>query len=160
MKENVLDVLVYLFENFMYDEPEFHPDAEDLQASLVEAGFSQTEISKALHWLDELAKHRSVPSNAYGAPVAAPFRVLAPEEAERFELEAWSFLMYLENAGVLNPTMRELVMDRAMALDSEEVDLEDLKWIVLMVLFNHPGSEASYAWMENYLFEESAETVH
>ena len=58
MKENVLDVLMYLFENYMYDEPEDDPDRESLQSSLLQAGFSEIEINKAFEWLDGLADQR------------------------------------------------------------------------------------------------------
>ena len=47
-----------------------------------------------------------------------------------------------------------------MALDQDEIDLDDLKWVVLMVLFNQPGAEAAYAWMENQMFEDEPEPLH
>jgi Smg protein len=52
------------------------------------------------------------------------------------------------------------VLDRAMALDQDELDLDDLKWVVLMVLFNQPGSEAAYAWMETQMFVDEPEPLH
>jgi Smg protein len=52
------------------------------------------------------------------------------------------------------------VLDRAMALDQEELDLDDVKWVVLMVLFNQPGAEAAYAWMETQMFLDEPEPVH
>ena len=62
--------------------------------------------------------------------------------------------------GDLDADQRELVLDRAMALDQDELDLDDLKWVVLMVLFNQPGSEAAYAWMETQMFDDDGELVH
>lgn len=53
-----------------------------------------------------------------------------------------------------------MVIDRVMALESEEIDLEQLKWVVLMVLFNQPGREAAYAWMEDLVFDEMPGIVH
>ena len=41
---------------------------------------------------------------------------------------------------MLDADQRELVLDRALALDQDELDLDDLKWVVLMVLFNKQGS--------------------
>ena len=38
--------------------------------------------------------------------------------------------------------------------------LDDLKWVVLMVLFNVPGSEQAYAQMEELIFDEPAEVLH
>ena len=67
---------------------------------------------------------------------------------------------FLEQHGILDAGQRELVLDRAMALDQEELELDDLKWVVLMVLFNQPGSEAAYAWMETQMFLDEPEPVH
>ena len=44
--------------------------------------------------------------------------------------------MHLENIGVLDPVLRELVMDRAMAAAGRTLSLDQLKLIVLMVLWN------------------------
>jgi Smg protein len=53
-----------------------------------------------------------------------------------------------------------MVIDRVMALDADDIDLEQLKWVVLMVLFNQPGREGAYAWMEDLVFEEAPVIVH
>ena len=39
MKENVLDVLMYLFQNYMDDEVDIDPDRESIQSELLAAGF-------------------------------------------------------------------------------------------------------------------------
>ncbi|MEM9304388.1 MAG: DUF494 family protein [Pseudomonadota bacterium] len=158
MKENVLDVLMYLFENYMYEEPEIDPDRDTLQSNLLEAGFSDAEITKAFDWLDELAQRRDHPDVMIASE--APVRVYTDCEQQRMDIESRGFLTYLEHSGIVDATRRELIIDRVMALESDEVDLEDLKWIVLMVLFTQPGQEASYAWMENYLFDNAAEPKH
>ncbi len=158
MKENVLDVLLYLFENYMYDEPEIERDRESLQAGLIQAGFSATEIDKAFNWLDELARQ--------GPPIEmidrqpGPVRIYAEQESARLDVECRDFLIALENAGVLDGSRRELVIERVMALDLDEVELDDLKWVILMVLFNQPGQEAAYVWMENLMFEDLDEELH
>ena len=55
MKENVLDVLMFLFENYLYDEPDDAPDRDSLEENLHQAGFTNGEIEKAFNWLDDLA---------------------------------------------------------------------------------------------------------
>ena len=54
MKENMLDVLMYLFENYMNDEIEFSTDEDALRSELLDAGFHKAEISKAFDWLEGL----------------------------------------------------------------------------------------------------------
>jgi Smg protein len=159
MKETILDVLLYLFENYFYDDPDAVRDRDSLQAGLIQAGFSPQEVSKAFDWLDELAQQRpsaeSVPPATRG-----PVRVYADVEEARLDAECRGFLMFLEHSGILDAIQRELVVDRVMALDQEEIDLDDLKWVVLMVLFNQPGQEAAFAWMESHMFEGDGEPLH
>ena len=61
---------------------------------------------------------------------------------------------------VLNLETREMVIERVLALDTAEFDLEDLKWVILMVLFNIPGCENAYQQMEELLFEVNEGMLH
>lgn len=158
MKENVLDLLMFLFENYIYDEPEAEPDRDSLSESLEQAGFSRGEIERAFGWLDGLAEQRQLPDVAGHS--GDPVRLFDADEHRRIDVEARGFLMYLENTGVVDAPRRELILDRLMALDVPEIGLEDLKWVVLMVLFNQPGQEANYAWMEDLMFDEEGEYRH
>ena len=47
----------------------------------------------------------------------------------------------------------EILVDRLLALESADIDVEQIKWVVLMVLFNQPGQEDAYAWMEDLVYE-------
>lgn len=158
MKENVLDLLMYLFENYIYEEPESTPDRESLSDSLEEAGFSSAEIDRAFAWLDGLAEQRNLPE--LGGHESNPIRIFNEDECRRLDIDARGFILYLENAGVLDPARREQVIDRLAALEADEIDMEDVKWVVLMVLFNQPGQEANYAWMEDLMFDEEGEFRH
>ena len=159
MKENILDVLLYLFENFVYDDPDSLNDRDSLQTSLIEAGFSPSEISKAFDWLDVLARERPqlLRTDRVGQ---ASVRVHAAQEVAKLDSECRGFLMFLEHNGVLDAERRELVLDRIIALDADEVDLNDLKWIILMVLFSQPGQEAACAFLENDLLESEGEALN
>ncbi len=157
MKETILDVLLYLFEHYLYDDPDAARDRDSLQNGLIQAGFSPAEISKAFEWLDELDRQRPLLA---ARRADGPVRVFAEPELDRLDRECRGFLMFLQQHGVLDPDQRELVLDRVMALDQEEIDLDDLKWVVLMVLFNQPGAEAAFAWMENQIFGDEPEPVH
>ncbi|MCA1798372.1 MAG: DUF494 domain-containing protein [Xanthomonadaceae bacterium] len=157
MKENVLDVLMYLFENYMDDETEMHPNRESLQVELQEAGFRRNEITKAFAWLEGLAADQEA---GVSPPAARSMRVFSDEERVRLDVEARGFLVYLENAGLLNAHQREHVLDRLMALESDDIDLDQVKWVVLMVMFNQPGEETPQPWMEDLFFEERSGEFH
>jgi Smg protein len=156
-EESILDVLLYLFEHYFYDDPDAVRDRDSLQNGLIQAGFSPTEINKAFDWLDELAQQRP---SAAEPRVGGPVRVFVEGELDRLDRECRGFLMFLEHQGVIDADQRELVLDRVMALDQAEVDVDDLKWVVLMVLFNQPGAEAAFAWMESQIFGDEPEPIH
>lgn len=157
MKESILDVLLYLFEHYFSEDPDLVRDRDSLQNGLIQAGFSPTEINKAFDWLDALAEQRP----AVSAPrINGPTRIYHGPELDKLDVDGRGFLMFLEQHGILDADQRELVLDRAMALDQDELDLDDLKWVVLMVLFNQPGAEAAYAWMETQMFIDEPEPLH
>ena len=133
MKESILNVLLYLFEHYIYDHPELVQDPDTLQNNLIQAGFSPAEVSKAFDWLETLAQDR--PQSATSA-LQGPMRLFAEAELDRFDVEARGFLMFLEQRGVISAEQRELVIDRAMAVSAEGLDLDDIKIIVLMVFWS------------------------
>ena len=158
MKQNVFDVLMYLFENYMEDDIGFEEDQDALQEALLEAGFRQNEIGKAFDWLEGLAELQDE-----ALPVTVPsgsLRVYSEPELEKIDTECRGFILFMEQMGVLDSATREMVIDRVMALEEDEVDLEQLKWVILMVLFNQPGREAAFAWMEDLVLDETAGVLH
>jgi len=62
--------------------------------------------------------------------------VYSPAEHEHLGEASIGFVSFLESAGVLRPPMREVVVDRAMAIPGSPIALEDLKIIVLMVFWS------------------------
>lgn len=157
MKEDVLDVLMYLFEAYLDADPEPEPDRDALRSELERAGFGQKEIEHALEWLDGLSEHGASPVADHSADRS--IRVFNAEELERLDAQCRGYLIYLEQIGILSPNQRELAIDRIMALGSE-IDIEQIKWVVLMVLFTQPGQESAYARMEDLIFEEGTAIVH
>ena len=119
MKENVLDVLMYLFENYFYDEPDDEPDRASMEENLHEAGFSNGEIGKAFNWLDGLAEQRFQPE--FKMQTDQPIRVFVDSETARIDTTCLDFIMYLSNVGILDAQRRELVIDRLLALESDEI---------------------------------------
>lgn len=159
MKENVLDVLMYLFENYINEEVAIDTDEESLRLELKEAGFRATEITKAFDWLGALANQQQSSSNHVPLNKGS-LRIYSQQEMKKLDVACQGFLLFLEQTGVLDQDARELVIDRVMALETEEIDLDQLKWVILMVLFNQPGREAAFAWMEDLVFEETMGTLH
>ncbi|HEX9773587.1 MAG TPA: DUF494 domain-containing protein [Steroidobacteraceae bacterium] len=159
MKEGVLDILIYLFENYFDGELDegFEPDRDTLTQELERAGFPTAEVERALAWLEDLATD---PARAELAPTARAIRVFDALEQARLDTDCRGYLVYLEHVGILSPSQRERVIDRLMALDGDDIDIEKLKWVVLMVLFSQPGQESAYSRMEDLVFEECSGALH
>lgn len=152
MKQTVLDVLVFLFEHCM-EEDNRNLDHDALRGQLIEAGFPDGQITKAFDWLEALAKQRESAASGTTARNSS-LRIFTATESEKLSRESRGLLLYLEQVGVLDSGARELVIERAMALDAEEIGADELKWIVLMVLFNQPGNEEAFVWMEDLVMDE------
>jgi Smg protein len=127
----MFEVLVYLYET--YWRPDACPDHAQLTRKLSAAGFESDEIQEALSWLDGLA---GAAESYSGRQSEHSLRVYSATERERLGDDSIGFVSFLESAGVLPPPMREMVIDRAMAVGANPIDLEDLKVIVLMVFWS------------------------
>ena len=158
MKENVLDVLMYLFETYVDTDEEPEPDQNELRDELARAGFGDLEIDRALDWLDGLTDHEE--HLAGHAQTENGTRIYSDFEQERLDFSCRGYVTYLEQVGILSPPQREILIDRLLALESADIDVEQIKWVVLMVLFSQPGQELAYARMEDLVFEESTGAVH
>lgn len=126
------DILVYLFENCQQSDVTY--DRERVAKKLSAAGFEDSDISEALHWLAGVR----APQGEFGALPDArrAFRAFAPRELAKLDAACRGFLYTLEHSGILNPQNRELVIERSLAASGESLSLDQLKLIVLMVLWN------------------------
>jgi Smg protein len=150
----MFEVLVYLYET--YWRPDACPDHAQLTRKLSAAGFERDEIQEALSWLDGLA---GAAQSVSGQQSASGVRVFTPAEHERLGEESIGFISFLESAGVLPPPMREMVVDRAMAVGANPIDLEDLKVIVLMVFWSL-GEEPDALILDELFVAPEERVVH
>ncbi|PCS23324.1 hypothetical protein BTN49_1321 [Candidatus Enterovibrio escicola] len=144
---------MYLFETYIHSDVELMVDQDELADELLRAGFHQEDIYKALSWLEKLALLQDADKIPYlsGSSLTS-VRIFTAKEMGRLDTESRGFLMFLEQISVLNPETREMAIDRVMELETQELVLEDLKWVILMVLFNVPGNERAYDQMEELLY--------
>ncbi|EGV18387.1 DUF494 family protein [Thiocapsa marina] len=158
MYENMVDVLIYLYENYMDGEGQPPADQVALEDELAQAGFTPTEIQKALLWLDELAEGVDVPQ--YHDHTLGSIRIYNATESTKLEVEARGLLLFLEQNGILDPVSRELVIDRLLAIDQATVGLDEVKWVVLLVLMNRPGREDAFSQMEDLVYNDEPVYLH
>lgn len=150
----MFDVLVYLYEN--YWRPDACPDHDQLSKKLTAVGFESDEIEDALSWLDGLADA----AHSYeGSQSERSMRVYTPYEQDHLGEASIGFISFLESAGVLNPAMREIVVDRAMAAEGSPIALEDLKIMVLMVFWSL-GEEPDALILDELFVDAADRLIH
>ena len=158
MKETILDVLMYMFQSYVDDNEEVELDKESLHKNLLDAGFADQNIEKAFEWLEGLpgVDHNTL----LNKPTKNSFRLFSDVEHRKIGEEGLSFLMFLERLGIFHGEIREHVIDRIMALDTQSVDLSQIRWVVLMILFNTPGNESNYTWLQNLNSDKALPYIH
>lgn len=157
----MMDILMYLFETYIHSDAELQINQDELEDELIRAGFDQKDIYKALVWLEELAAlQQSEEHSAISVSGAVSTRIYTAQEMDRLDVECRGFLLFLEQVNVLTTETREMVIDRLMGLETDDFELDDLKWIVLMVLFNVPGNENAYTLMEELLYSKEQGILH
>ncbi|MBI5279921.1 MAG: DUF494 domain-containing protein [Burkholderiales bacterium] len=133
----MFEVLVFVYENYWRGDA--IPELPQLERKLSAHGFEPQEIHDALVWLDGLnvaATNTEVPEELQEQPAlqaADSMRVYSTKEQDHLGADCLGFISFLEGSGVLPAAMREIVLDRAMAVTESPMDLDELKIIVLMV---------------------------
>ena len=157
LENTVFDILVYVFDHYMFEELPVSAERGDLARDLEIAGFRGANVERALDWLADLADERERPGLKANERA---FRLYSSEEATRLDSSCQGLLLSLERGGILSATQREIVIDRLLALDTEELDLEQVKWVVLMVLSCQPGEEAACERMEDLVYALPEQVLH
>ena len=150
----MLEILLYLFENYLDTEQDLVSNPDAVRVELIEAGFQSPEVTKAFEWLEPLTEENALPSSV------PTIRIFATQEKERIDVESRGMIIHLEQSGILSPKSRELVIDRLLALDEPVLTVDNLKWVVLMVLFSQPEEELAFAQMENLIYDTWVGTLH
>lgn len=118
----MFEVLMFLFENYMDGNVSLKADNSTIVLELEKIGFNRFEIDRAMDWLDGLMRVKAAVQAGPQLTVHA-IRHYLTEESEHLSIEGIGLLLHLEQLGILDPTTREVAIDRLMALDKREVDL-------------------------------------
>ncbi len=158
-EERVLDILVYLYEEYLCaDEVD---DFDALHKDLEEAGFHDASIEHAFSWLEGVVDASDKPEPVVSGRSEHSLRIFSEKEMQHFSKEAQGFLHLLEQNNLLDGFCQERVIERAMALQPKgTIDLEQMQWVVLFVLYHYPGMESQFESYEGLFFSEDVTTLH
>jgi Smg protein len=142
----MFEVLVFVYENYYTGDS--CPEPAHLERKLNAVGFESEEIEDALIWLTGLntaARGSSgfvgdtrpvTPESWLREPCPTSVRIYSVAEQTHLGVECLGFISFLESAAVLPASMREVILERAMAAPGNPVSLDDLKIIILMVYWS------------------------
>jgi Smg protein len=159
MKEAVIDVLVFLFDNYLSIETDDLNDEFALAGELEDAGFSTGEINKAFDWLsklDDLYKSQ----DGIVQQGSNSVRVLTQEERQKLDVECEGFLFHLQQIGSLDTMTREIIIESAVTLGIDRLSLAAFKRIIGLVMLNSPTQEELPMWAEDLIFENEELVLH
>jgi Smg protein len=157
---SVLDILIYLFDRYMLVEAPAVPRREHLARDLERVGFAPAKVERALDWLTDLAFGNGHEAPAGTCAQTHGVRVFSDGELMRLSTECRGLLLTLERARVLTVEQREVVIERLLALDADEPDTEQLKWVVLMVLSSQPGCELAVERLGGLMLDAPVNAPH
>lgn len=127
----MFEILMYLFES--YFDAGSYPEPDKLSRKLSAAGFEEEEITDALTWLSALQQN---PDSYPASLTHSGTRHFADLEIQRISQEARQFLIFAEQQHLISAVEREMIIDRSIALQIENLAVDKLKLIMLMVLWN------------------------
>lgn len=139
MKGRVFDAVAYLTRQHGPSKI-VGEDPGALREELLDAGYEEDDVERALAWLRGLAQGW-VPLRGVMAPPPRSLRLATAEEAHKLTAEARGVLLRLERAGILNPETREAVYHRALALDVPELGEEEVRVLAALLLRSRPGAD-------------------
>jgi Smg protein len=149
----MIDILVYLFEN--YFDFSLHPKPDALARKLSAVGFDKDEISQAIVWLSGLKDANIVEF----CDTPRSLRIYTSEEQQKLDAGCLGFMHFLEAANVVTPTLRELIIERALLLKEFPVSLAKFKIIVLIVLWSR-AQDLEPLIIEELLYDTGPELQH
>ena len=152
----MFEVLVFMFENYIAHHALLDDDI--MTQELSAAGFEQSNIVGAVDWFHEM-KTRLIEPPAVYAHQHTSMRLFSESEYKKISLESISFVIFLQQANVINDVERDIILDRAMALKQEQIKIEEMRWITMIALWN-AGREKDYLFVEDALFNPRGLTLH
>ena len=135
MHERITKIIEFLINAISTGAETPDPNFEHLSEMLLEKGFTEKEIHKAVEWVILNLNPEDVPIRQQPDVRFSPaLRTLIAEEISFFSKEAYGHLIQMQLLGILNPIQVEQVIERAFMLGISRIDLEEIRAIVTQVL--------------------------
>ena len=153
----MFELLIYMFENYLSSQNKL--DFNNMSLELEAAGFDNDERKDAFDWFTQLKVMSDKVPLKLKSRSKPKLRIYTANEKEKVSSDALGFLIFLEQAQVLNDFEREIIIDRSMALNQNFISIDEIRWIVMMTLWNN-GKENDYLFVEDALYQKEQFSLH
>lgn len=127
----------------------------------IEIEFDQDNIYDILIWIDKLINLKySYKKDIISKRNKISTRIYSDEENEIFNVSCKGFILFLEQKKLLNISIREIIIARAIALNSIKLNLDDLQWISLIIIFNFCYDNFSYKKIKQLILDNKNYILH
>ena len=158
IKEDFLDILLYLFEYYSEDPVRESDTSFVIRDHLIDAGFQDAAIDHAMDWVEIFKNPRE--GMMLHAPSISSVRILSDDEKNLLDVECQNYISRLEKFGLLTPEKRELLIDKLTSIGFEPMDLEVVKALRILMLFQEPSVEVRLHAYENEEAIDSPKTLN
>jgi len=122
----------------LMDDPGFLDDPQELLEVLVADGYQADEVEIALAWIGRFLAEPAAAEPATCETINSKgLRAQSLEEQLSLSPEAFGYLLRLENSGLIDPSLREEIMERALVSFESEIGEDEMKIVSRMVLMDH-----------------------
>jgi len=135
LKERIFGI-VNLIVNHILENDDLDHEKNNVMENLISKGYNPNEIIDAFTWIRSFATNLYNDmqfDKFYNKPHA--FRILSEEERMRFTVEAWGFLIKLRELGIIDDSLREEIINKALLIIDDEVDLDDIMIVASLAVF-------------------------
>lgn len=136
MNERVVEILVYLMSQIRENNGGTE-GIDGMSKELLNQGYTENEINAAFSWLFEKIQmdQKEILSESSNG-LHNSFRVLHEAEKLVIRPEAQGYLIQLKELGIITESDMEQIIERAMMLGVSAVSADDIKSIVVSLLFS------------------------
>lgn len=131
LKDRVLTIVTIIAQCFLGNTET--PSEGALVEELLASGFGPDEIEAAFSWLEHLSLQPR--DNTADLLAVTSHRVFTAGEARLLSAEARGFLVRLRSLGILDDSVQEEIIEKALEDAEDEVSLDELKAIAALTVF-------------------------
>ena len=139
MRDDFLDIVAVIVRQ-MAEGEEAGLKGRSILEGLLDEGYDLVEIDDALSWFESLGGAGGEVSGLELAPGFKGVRVQASWERDYISPAAFSYLIKLNQAGVVDDSLREAVIDKIADLSMPVFGVEQMRALLGLVLYSREGA--------------------